>query len=348
MKVLSRIVALGVAVALVVGALAVRGERAADPLAVGGDDEGGDGPVAGAVICPSDLRVTCDAVEAELPQLTVVRRPSAEVADEASAGLVDGVWLVPAAWADIVDDARGRAAVAAEPLVRSAPVATSPVRMLGPQSRVEALAAVCGQPIADVELSCLARLVDEPWPAPFDANGWGRVGVAVPPPETTTGLMATATVAAAVAGPDFGARELGVPATVEALRRFEGSVTGDDQPGRFGVAGRLRAQGPSFASFVIEAEALLGPDQDQDAVTGRELLVGFPARPRLDVLLVVVGDEQAAVDDVATALTSDEGVRALGELGGWRTGAADVDSRADRPDGPSLTALRIAWSDIAG
>lgn len=350
MKVLSRIVALVVAVALVVGALAVRDSRDGDRF-VADDGGGDDGQAAATVVCPADLSTLCDAVADALPDVTVDRRPTAATASEAATGAIAEAWLVPASWADVTDDARSRATGGPEPLVRSAPVAISPVRVLGVRSRVGALAELCGgslETLEQLELSCLAELVDEPWPAPPGESGWGRVGVAFLPPETSTGLDATAAVAASVAGVDFGARELDERATSEVLRRFAESVAGDERAGPFGLAGRLRSQGPSFASFVVDVEAELGPDEGESgAATGGEGLVGFPARPILVAELVVVGDEEAVVERVADALTSEAGVAALGEQAGWRTGPATV-TPDGRPDGPSLTALRIAWSDIAG
>lgn len=339
MKVAARLGALVLAVGLVLGALVLRGgDGDGDGVStiVGGDDV--------TLTCPSDLDGLCDGLE-ELDDVRVVRAATATTAEEAGATELAQPWLVTVAWADVVDDERGRAGRA--PLVRSEVVATSPVVLAGYEERVTALAAACGTSEAEVTAACLASVADERWDAVGGQSGWGRVEAGLDGPAGTTGLTETVAVAAAVAGPDFGASELGDPDVAGQLRALARSVPGT---GGQDQLTSLLVSGYAAADLVVTTEAAVVGANLEGRVGPVRVLA---AEPLLEVGLVVVGDTPEQVERAASVVATD-GVAAM-EAAGWRVDGPPEGTRlgalpapAERPDGPSLTALRIVWEEASG
>lgn len=343
MRVASRLAALVVAVGLVVGALALR-DRDASP-------DGDDGPAVAdgtevVVRCPADVASLCASLDA-VDEVVPLREEVTTTVELAGGGVLDGAWVVPTAWADVVDDERVRAG-GVEPLVRSEVVASTPVVFVGYTERISALAAACGTTTATLPMTCVADIAGSRW---GDVNGevaWGRVGIGHASPETTLGLMTTATVAAGLAGADFGATELRDPTTAAAFRAVEDAVR-DFDPGFGGHVGALRTSGPSVADLVVAVEAEV---VDIEEPRFGPLTV-TAAVPPFAVELVVVGDDDGVVQRVADALARD--ADAVLADAGWRVDGAPagtplgtVPDVAERPDGSSLIALRLAWDDLVG
>jgi hypothetical protein len=123
----SRLIALVVAIVLVVGAVVIR--NAID------DDNGSstarqhDGPIR--VVCDDEVYDACASLD---PSRYEVRREDAAVSAAALVGDKEpgfDVWLAPASWPGIVDDARARNGEAASLVAEEEPVARSPLVVVG-------------------------------------------------------------------------------------------------------------------------------------------------------------------------------------------------------------------------
>lgn len=119
---MTRAAAVVVAIALVAAAVIVR------TVVIDDDGGGGDDRPAGelVIVCAPDLRVACDDLDGD------VRVEDAEITAAALAGGDDiDVWVAPAPWIGIVEDARERGGLAPR-FAASTPVARSQLVVVGP------------------------------------------------------------------------------------------------------------------------------------------------------------------------------------------------------------------------
>ncbi len=339
MTVVSRLLAVAVAVALVVGAVALRDRRedGDDPVDPTGSGDG----VAAVVVCPTELRGPCEAVAGDVE----VAGSAADVADRLAAG-EDTVALLPAAWADVVDD--GRARRGQDALSRSAVVASTPLLLVAFEDRATVLAAACGTDVSVLGWGCVGEHVGQRWSDLGGDERWGDVRVGHLPPDTATGLQATAGVVAARTGLPFALAELRDVAVASWFRQVERAVTSFSPPGGSHLTGMV-TRGPASANVATATEAEL---TRRDRTTAFGALVVTAPEPLFTVELVVVGTDAGAVDAVARELDPT----VLADLG-WRldAGAAPADAPLpdlpppdETPSGGVLTAVRSAWDDAVG
>jgi hypothetical protein len=263
----TRIVAVVVAIGLIVGAVFVR--RALDDDGNGSSDPTTDDPVA--LVCAIELERACNALDEDDVEVTI------EDAADTAAALVGGtaevdVWAVPAPWPAMVDDARVRAGLAALFSTDDAPVARSPLAIVGPDELVD-----CGwRCLGDRAASGL----DLGGPAPSSGLGALQVGA------FATGWFGT---------DDFATNDFDAAFTTW-LDGVVSATVVTDQP----VTRLLQSQAFFDVALSFEADAQAQLDgASADRSEGLALLYPAPVA-YLDVLVVGVGDAEAG--DVPEAL----------------------------------------------
>ncbi len=346
-----RVGAFVLAIGLVVGALAIRAGREGGELTDAPD--GGGGSVAAqdvGLVCPSDLVSLCDALGQADEELRLTKRATAAQAEEWTAGDGEGAWLVPAAWADLVDDARSRAGRPA--LVRSEVVASTPLLLVVWADRAAVLGARCGVPVTELTWGCVGEQADQRWPDIGGDVRWGRVVPGHAAPDTTLGLQATAAVVSARLGTGFSLADLREAGFASWFRGVERAVADFAPPGGSHVVAMV-SRGPSVADVAVASEAEL------TRIAGREVVFGelltLPAEPLLAVELVVVGTDADAVGDAFDSLSGGAARGAFGAQG-WRVdGLAPPDTTLDAlpaaapsPSGGALTAMLSIWRELVG
>lgn len=334
MTVVSRVLALVVAVGLVLGALAVRNR---------GDDgtevvSGGGGELT--VSCPTEWRALCSDT---LPGTDVRTAGADAIAAALTSG--EGTAVLPSAWADVIDDARTRAG--RDPLVRSDVLATTPLVVVAFADRAAVLAGACGVEVSAVDWTCIGEHAGSRWE---DLGGDVRWGTVVPghlAPTSATGLVATAGVIGARTGIPYSLNDLRDVGFTSWFGRVERAVASFRPPGGSHLSAMV-TRGPSAANIAMVTEAELAT-RGLDTAFGR-LVVAVP-QPLHEVAIVAVGTDPGLVEDVTDAVS----IEALADSG-WRTSAAvpagsplsDLPPVTPTPSGGVLTAVLDVWDDLAG
>ena len=179
-----RLLALGVAVVLVLGAVVLRSRLDGDD-----GDTGSRGPGDLVVVCPPDLDDLCDAtlsddyeVRVEDPIATRDRLIEAPSAD----GVEGDLWLIPAPWAEAVGAQRERDRVPVLTGEPTAPLARSPVLLAVSDERATALEeGPCGGPLT---WTCVGDATGRPWDTVGGRAEWGTVKAGLTDPASALGL----------------------------------------------------------------------------------------------------------------------------------------------------------------
>jgi len=272
----ARVFAFVVAIAMVLGAIAIRGAL---------DDDGGgdDGPAQLRLVCATELAAVCEAFDKAEPAVRVTIEAAAVTANRlisatpADAG-IDG-WLAPGPWGAIVDAGRGTAAEALFAGTGAA-LARSPF-VLAVWKTSRALLG-CADP---ADLACVGDAVR--------ARGF-RLGAAAD--DQAEGVLADAALAAAHAkNPDFATNDLSETDLSDWLTVVDTSMDRvGGNPGGRSFTGLL-AFGPAAADAFLGTEAVIAPQ-----------LASAARRSELDVATVVPG---AAADVLVSPRIGDRGER---------------------------------------
>jgi Bacterial extracellular solute-binding protein len=336
------VAALAAAVGLIVAAILTR-----DALDDDGDSAGGTSAGSGTtLVCPPELADACAELEddvtvrVESASVTAERLASAADADEAA---VD-VWLAPAPWAEVVDDARERAGASALVGEPTAVIGRSPVVLAMWDDRAAALeAGACGGP---VEWRCLGDAADRSWDTVGGETAWGRVNVGLTDPDAASGLVVLGGAASGYFGTaDYAANDLdgGFSGWLGALAA-QADASAED------VVNEMLTRGPGHFSAVgaPEVDALDAADRD-----GVRMIYPAPVATA-DLVAIPIGGAEGAAGDIAG---NDDLRRVLGEAG-WRVDgqplAAGVDGGLDLPADDSLPgggvlgALLARWNEVTG
>jgi len=311
-----RAAALLAAVAMVVGAFALRSAR--DDGNEDGDPAHTDGDPT-TLVCAADLAEVCRAAGVEVVDAPV----AGETADAliGSVPLGASAWLTTSAWIDLVRSERERLGEEASVDVAGEPLASTPVAVAVWEDRAVELVARCGLPVGQLpSWRCFAERLGE------DLPGGDRVRLVSPDAESAGGLV----VAAAQAGGLLGLDDF-------ASNDFE---SGDFRlladrlaAGQVGAPVRLmstRGPGEATGAGTLRADAVDVPPR-----FGTRILVGAADPPyRADVVLVT-REGQDVPDDVRRSLS--EALLAAG----WDR---PVPSMAPLPAGGVLAAIRTLWS----
>ena len=340
----ARVLALLAAVAMVVGAMAVR-----DRLD-GGEAEAGSTVLR--LACSDELAAACERLAEGGDGLEVMVEPAGDTAERlatasssAARPPVDG-WLVAGPWPAMVEEVRRSNGL--EPLLTSSPVlARSPAVVAVFPSRAEVLRRNC--PGGAIGWRCLGDVAGRgSWAAVGGRPEWGPVKVLVDDPATTArGLVALGAATAAF----FGRADVASNDLDDTYRAWLGGLARALPSGRPSLEQGLAA-GPSLFDAYGGLEAEAGP------------LVAASARPEKPLLIypspvatadVVLGSVPGGPSRRLAELVRGEGGREALAATGWRVPgqprAAGVAANPGLPAGSglprpgTLAALRQAWQE---
>jgi hypothetical protein len=347
-----RLLAIVVAVALVGGAVLIRGAI---------DDGGGDGSSSGdgnqRLLCSTEVAAACDelsretGIEVDVAPAgdTVAQLSTLTDGDAASLGY-DG-WLTLERDAAIVRDARSRAQLSPVLETPSDPIGRSPLVLAAWKERAAVLAPTCG---GTLTWKCLGDVAGTRWSSLGGEPGWGDVKPGHADPQTTAEGLA---IIGQAASQYFGRVDLSLDdydddAFLEWFTQLERAVPA-------GIAGeapfeRMLTAGPAAFDVVATTEAEAGPllagaaRDRRDAVT---LLYPAPVATADVVYAPIAGGDS----DVADTVTGDDGRAALAHAG-FRVDGEDrapgvpdrpaLPQRSNLPSPGSLEALLQTWREV--
>jgi hypothetical protein len=324
-----RLLAIAAAVAMVVGALAIRNRM---------DDDEVSRSTTLRLLCATELEAVCFAL-AEDPDssISVIIEDVGTTVDRLTQNddaQFDG-WLTPGPFPQLLRETRK--ATGKPPLIDdvSEPLARSPVVVAMWKERSAALAPKCaGQAI---EWKCLGNAAGRRWQDVGGRDTWGTVKTALPSPGTASGLV---TLAAATATffdqPDVGLLDIEENDSYGVwLNNLRGANVAVD------VERMLAAGGPSIADAAAGLEATVKPVVDS-AANSAAISVIYPSPvATADVFLGTVTSERSAL--LAELLGGDLAREALRD-GGWRIDNADLPATSYLPTPGLLGALRDRWT----
>jgi len=342
---MSRVLALLVSVALVVGALVVTEQIPLGGVGGGGGGSGG----ALALTCATELRAACDALAQDEVDVTV--EPAGRTAAALAGPVSDrpGLWLVPAPWPEVAALQQGSGA-GADPEV-SAPLARSPLVLAVREDRGAILDAACG---AQLDWDCLGSVAGEPWrEIGGDFSGSVRPGH-LDPTVSATGLLVLGQAATSFADRvDLGLADLDRDDFFDWFAQLEGAVPDFDP-----------SSGSQLEEMILRGTASFDVVGTTEAEAAR--LLGRAAN-RPDLPVVRYADPVASADVVLAAYPGSAGLdRALDRIGatvrealgdsGWRVdgrppgqGVANPPPLPDTAGLPSagfLVALAARWEEV--
>lgn len=344
----ARVVALVAAVAMVVGAVAVR-----DRL----DDDGERRTTTLRIVCASELAAVCEALAATPDRRVVTTVEPATTTAERLSGPAGGAgadldgWLVADPWPQLVAEAHRQAGL--EPLLRTgAPLARSPVVLAVWPDRAAVLATRCGE--AAPGWKCLGDVADQRWEAIGGGADWGSVKPGHPPASSAAGLAVLgAATAAWFERADLSSTDLEDDAYLAWLTRLERAV----RPSSTSPLEDMVVRGRSAFDAVGTLEAEAGPLLARRARANADkpdLLYPSPVATA-DVVLGSAATPAGRL--LAELVAGDAGRRALAR-NGWRVEgeprARGVRAQPPLPDGNGLpppgllAALRAVVEEAAG
>ena len=328
---MKRLLAVLGAVAMIGGAVLVRGAL------IGGDGDGGSGgngsggDGATHLICATELADTCAALAEEDGDITFVIEPAGDTAerlvdpafrpDEAD---FDG-WLTLQPWPALVElrrDLANQGAVLGE---TSDVLATAKLALVGPTERIDQLVAACGGE-DETSWRCLGDLADDAWADHGGETSQGRIEVGHDDPtQEATGLLVLGQAASDYFGTtDFASNDFDAdPGFRDWLEQLENADPGLPPA----VAAQpVITQLEQFPNASWDAVGTLDPEAiATKARTSDAFTVLYPSPMiRAEVVLAPIrGHEVDLSDDDLDAALEDTG---------WTLGPAPQDA----PVGPSV------------
>lgn len=337
----ARALALVAAVAMVVGAVALRAR-------LNDRKQFKDHPPM--LVCVPELADLCHSL-ADKGIANVTSEPAQQTASKLAATNgdkgVDG-WLTTKPWPAIAEQLR--AGVGKGPFFRTtspAVLARSPVALAVWPDRERALAATC--PAKAVTWKCLGDAArKQTWAAVAGHSEWGLVKAAVPGADNAVGL----TVLAAATTDFFGGRtDLSTADLEDPAFRDWLSALANATPARLPDFNAVLAGGPAVEDAYAAVEADLAPELAVSARSDRPRLL-YPA-PMMTADLVLAAPPGKAGDRLAEAVA--DAVRSDLPEQGWRvpgkSGTAPstpaLPAGNGLPDPGFLSALAQAWREAA-
>ena len=314
---MKRVLAAAIALGMVAIAIFIR-EGGSDEETTSTDPDAppSEQPTEGRVLCATELRAACEALEAD--GVEVVVEDAGTTTDRLRDGDDPGAtgWVVPAAALEVVDsrapdvlDGRGEL------------LGTGAIELAVAPARASALEQLC--PAAN-RWRCLVAAAGRPWSELGGDPTWGTVRIGVPSTDTGTGMAAIGGLAEAYFGDaDFAAQDLDALEFGDWLGGLAANTDPSDtdpletlltRPGAYSAVAAVQT-GDARAS-VLDAEPAFASDV---------VLVGFTD-----------GGDLPDAAPLRAALADD----------GW--------DEADGPTGPPrykpgvLAALRARWQEVTG
>lgn len=344
-----RLVALVAAIAMVGGAVFVRGRL---------DDRAEAGNALVRVTCASELEELCNAAAArDGPNASVTVEPAGETADRLAraqsardAGL--DAWVVPAPWPQIVEEARKRNAL--RPLLESSAVAArSPVVLVSWNDRRAVLERHCKQPVG---WRCLGDAA--PAGSWRDLGGqelWGLYKPFVPDPSReASGLIALGAATFAFHGrPDLAAIDLDEDSYLAWVGALARSMRSAIPLSGAAAVQEMLTKGPAAFDVVAVLEADAATSVVLSARSS-ELGLIYPSPMVTADAVVATRLDSASGERVRKFVVSDRGKKALA-ADGWRVegqapatgvgGGPPLPRESGLPSAGLLAAIRIKWQE---
>ncbi len=312
---LARLAAVAAAVAMVVGAVALRGRL---------DDRQEDAATELRLVCSSEMASTCGALAAADPRLRV----TVEAAGTTAARLVaqdvadlDG-WLVAGPWPALVAEARDRAG--REPLlVTSEALARSPVMLVVWDDRAAVLATRCN---GEISWRCVGDSAGTRWSEIGGQEQWGPVKPAHAPVGSAEGL---AVVGAATVGyfgrSDLSRADLDDDGYRAWLARLERNLAGRSSA----PVEDMLLRGPGAVDVAGTVEAVALPLLDRSARVDKPVPIYPSPMVTVEVVLGTVPGPVGAL--LSRAVAGRDGRVALAGAGWKPPGAATPPSGLPEP-----------------
>jgi hypothetical protein len=321
-----RFVALMAGAVMIVSAVLIRGWLD-DGGGSGGDDEQSSDD-ASVLACDTSLEAVCEQLAEEVDGLEVVLEDATETRARLEPGDarpdevgIDG-WLTLSPLPDIVSEQRERGGVPAILGEPSAPIARSPLVLVGWTERMAALEADCGS----LDWKCIGDRAGAPWESFGGSPGWGRVEPGIDDLETdATALLVGGQAATSFFdGPGFASNDFETGGFRSWWRDLLDSVPNFPAVGGT-VLDQMLAAGPASYDVVGATEAHAVPtvaaSRESDQVT-----VSYPSpMATADVVLVPVVETDGA--DRLVDLADDPRLTDALVAAGWRVEGAPL------PDG---------------
>jgi len=300
----TRVLAAAVAVAMIIGALAVRSRL--------DDEQRADVANSTATVCVTELADVCRQVLGEGAGVTIAPGwrtfDQLLAAPDAEAAGVDA-WVAPRPMLDALAEARTSAGLPPLFTATTDTLARSPLALVIWSERAPALAEACG---GEITWSCIGERADEPWVDAGGSASWGRLKPGFDDPtRSAVGLLVAGQATADRLGrTDWATNDFDEPGF---RTWFEGLVsTVDDLAPPSGTPlDRLLAIGPAAYDLVgtTEADATrVARSRDRDRLT-----TFYPSpMTTVDVAVATTQDGAGAADAFAA------GSGAAFEAAGWR------------------------------
>ena len=323
----SRILAIVVAVGLIVGALAYRNRDDDKSKDIAGDD----GRIS--LVCASELADVCANLDFDELDLSIepaaatyerLQTPAGE-----SVGEID-VWLVPGPFPTMVDEARSRAAK--PPIVgETATVGGARIGVTMWKDRAAVIQRNCGG--TEITWRCIGDVTGRgEWAASGGRAEWGlmKLGIADPSAEAA----GTLALGAATAG-FFGSTAIS-SVDLNENDQFRAWLGGLAREARQGAdLGLMLSQGPSALDCFVGLEPTMAP-LVREAARGRDVSVIYPAPVAATAVnLVALGKDRKLTDDLRERITDRL------DDAGWKGKAGGL------PSAGLLDALRSSWKEAS-
>lgn len=324
---LLRVLALAAAIAMVVGALAVRNRM---------DDDKVSRSTELRLLCATELAAVCEAAaRTDEAEVTVTTEDVGATVDRLrNAAEADfDAWLTPGPFPEAVQELR-RSQAQLAPLFDSVSprLARSPVVIVGWNDRIAALRSKC-----EVGWKCVGLAAGQPWASFGGPPAWGTVKTSLPDPQSSAAGLVT--LGAATAG-YFGRSDLstddldaddGLGTWLSQLRR--------NNETRVDVSAMLAA-GPSLVAFVGGLEQAVKPVVDAASSDRRNQVSLIYPSPVVTADVVLGVADRRNGERLLDLLRSAAGREAFTSEG-WK---APGSGPSNLPSPGLLTVLRSRWA----
>jgi hypothetical protein len=325
-----RLLAFAAAIAMVVGALAVRNRM---------DDDEITRSTGLRLLCAPELEAACFALAADPDStISVIIEDAGMTVDrltQVDDAEFDG-WLTPGPFPQLVRETRK--AAGQPPLLEtvSGTLARSPVVVAMWKERAAALAPRCAEKA--IEWKCLGEAAGRRWQDVGGQETWGTVKTTLPDPSSTASGLVTLAAATATffSQPDVGLLDIEENDSYGVwLNNLRGANVGVD------VQRMLAAGGPSIADAAAGLEVAVKPIVDRAAAASAVTVIYPSPVATADVFLGTVKSDRSTL--LAEVIGGDVGREAL-RAAGWRIGSAGLPPTSYLPTPGLLAALRSRWA----
>jgi hypothetical protein len=300
--------------------------------------------VTGTLVCATELRTTCEQLDATYPDLDVRVEDAGVTADTLSGSAFNrdtakiDAWLAPKAYPAMVNDTRSRNSLDPALDDTSKVLGRSPAVIVGFRDRLAALAKECGVGDDQVDWKCVGSAAGRNW-NDLGSQFGGTVKPGIQPPDrSAAGLMVLSQGTAEQVGrPDFASNDLDESTYQSWLSQLKRSI--NQPPSGSTPLDLMLTQGVSVYQVVGSLEALAGPAVNA-AGNRDKLKVLYPANVTTADLVVVPVRGSDKGGRMKQLLESGAAAASLAKAG-WRVdGQSSVDGvgNAALPDADGLPA----------